>query len=42
MKKKLIPFVKIGHVILIDPKLADASITELTRKAKGKAVGVAE
>jgi hypothetical protein len=33
MKRHLIPYAKIGHVVLIDPKLADAAIgEELTRK----------
>jgi hypothetical protein len=33
MKGNVIPFAKIGHVVLIDPKLADAAIVDLTRKA---------
>jgi hypothetical protein len=33
MKGNLIPYAKIGHIILIDPNVADAAIGELTRKA---------
>ena len=35
MKGNVIPFAKIGHIILIDPKLADAAIGGLTRKVAG-------
>ena len=41
MKGNLIPYAKIGHIILIDPKLADAAIGELTRGV-GKSAGMAE
>jgi hypothetical protein len=34
MKGNLIPYAKIGHLILIDPKAADEAIGRLTRKAK--------
>jgi hypothetical protein len=40
MKGHVIPFAKIGHVILIDPKLADAAIAALTRKSKTALEGV--
>jgi hypothetical protein len=32
MKKKIIPYSKIGHIVLIDPELADAAIDEFRRK----------
>jgi len=38
MKGNVIPFSKIGHIILIDPARANAAIDELERK--GKAVEV--
>jgi hypothetical protein len=34
MKGHLIPFVKVGRIILIDPKAADAAIDGLSRKTK--------